>query len=390
MNTRKQSDRSHPRSSPWIIDTTLRDGEQAPGVAFTPGEKKAIASALAGCGVDELEIGYPAISSEERTSISDIARLHLPLRLTSWARARESDIEQAARCATEGIHISFPLSELYLHLMQKDIAWVLRQVPAMIGIARKHFDFVSIGAQDATRTPAKTLQAFILTAWRSGADRVRIADTVGISTPVQLMQTIPDLKSAAPVTLEFHAHNDLGMATANAFSAIEAGCEAVSVSVNGLGERAGNAALEELALALKLSGHHECHIRTDLLGDLCNLVAQASGRTIEPQKPITGSAAFLHESGIHCNALMKNPLSYQPFLPQEVGRASFDFVIGKHSGSAAIQHILASNGITVNRTEASGLLDPVRRAAGSSKRNLTAEEVTTLYHQYTRNKKERQ
>ena len=367
--------------TPWIIDTTLRDGEQAPDVVFTPEEKTDIAVKLVETGVDELEIGYPAISPEEQNVIREIVSMRLPVRLTCWSRAKQEDIISASRCGTDGIHISFPLSNLYLDLMGKDYTWVRNQLKTLIPEAKKHFSFVSAGAQDATRTNLKTLETFVRDAAASGADRIRIADTVGIATPLTLIQQIQRLKACVSIPLEFHAHNDLGMATANAFSAIEAGCDAVSVSVTGLGERAGNAALEELALALRLSGRYRTSIRADLLHTLCKTVAKASNRPIQDQKPVTGNAVFRHESGIHCNALLKDPLSYQPFLPGEIGKENYELVIGKHSGSAAIQHVLATNGVNIDRAKAGKMLSNVRLAAGRKKSGLSTAELLTIYTQ---------
>lgn len=367
--------------TPWIVDTTLRDGEQAPGVVFGAAEKKNIARKLAETGVDELEIGYPAISPEEQSVIREIASMRLPVRLTCWSRAKQEDIMSASTCDTEGIHISFPLSRLYLDLMGKDYSWVRHQLETLIPEAKKYFSFVSAGGQDATRTSGDTLETFVRDAADCGADRVRIADTVGIATPLTLMQQIQHLKTSVPVPLEFHAHNDLGMATANAFSAIEAGCDAVSVSVTGLGERAGNASLEELALALKLSGRYRTSIKAELLQPLCEAVAKASNRSIQDQKPVIGNAVFRHESGIHCNALLKNPLSYQPFLPGDIGKEKYELVIGKHSGSASIQHVLSTRGITIDREQAGKMLSNVRHAADRKKRGLSAAELINIYTQ---------
>ncbi len=369
------------RKQPWIVDTTLRDGEQAPGVVFSREEKKNIAEQLAEAGVDELEIGYPSISDEERLAIREIVSMRLPARLTSWARAKREDIECAKMAGTEGIHISLPLSPLYLQLMHKDYGWVRRQLETLIPEARKHFGFVSVGGQDSTRTNEETLERFVRDALECGAERIRIADTVGIATPFGTARTVERLKSAVPAMLEFHAHNDLGMATANAFSAIEAGCDAVSVSVTGLGERAGNAALEELVLALKLSESYTSAVRTDSLHKLCRTVAAASNRCIQDQKPVVGGSVFRHESGIHCSALLKNPLSYQPFLPGEIGRENHEFVIGKHSGSAAIQHVLAACGIEIDRAEAGALLVSVRAAADRKKCGLSPAELEHIYKQ---------
>ena len=370
----------HKGVKPWIIDTTLRDGEQAPGVVFSAEEKTHIACLLADSGVNELEIGYPAISSDERNTIRNIAALNLPVRLTSWARAKWQDIEEARICGTEALHISFPVSLLYLQLMEKDYEWVQRQLQELIPKAKKYFNFVSVGAQDATRAEPELLKNFVLDAEACGADRIRIADTVGIATPTSIITLISQLKSVSFAALEFHAHNDLGMATANAFTALEAGCKAVSVSVTGLGERAGNAALEELAIALKLSGKYDSRIDTRQLSNLCEAVSKASGRVIQNQKAVVGRSAFQHESGIHCAALLKHPLSYQPFLPDQVGRQTEELVIGKHSGSASLQHFFSGRGIILSRDEASYLLEKVRQTATEKKRALNPEELDRIYN----------
>lgn len=371
---------SHSMIRPWIIDTTLRDGEQAPGVVFSNTEKIDIASLLADAGVNELEVGYPAISHDERKTIQKIVTLNLPVRLTSWARAKWQDIEDACTCGTEAVHISFPVSAMYLELMGKDYVWVQQQLQELVPRAKKYFSFVSVGAQDATRADAELLESFLLDAEACGADRVRIADTVGIATPTSLIGLIHRLKSVSHAALEFHAHNDLGMATANAYTALEAGCQAVSVSVTGLGERAGNAALEELAIALKLSGKYETSIDTRKLSSLCTAVSKASGREIVDQKPVVGKSAFQHESGIHCAALLKHPLSYQPFLPDQVGRNGHEMVIGKHSGSASLQHYFSDKGITMTRGEANHLLALVRTTATEKKRALQPDELEQIYN----------
>ncbi|MGB7510013.1 MAG: homocitrate synthase [Pelodictyon phaeoclathratiforme] len=371
---------SHSMIRPWIIDTTLRDGEQAPGVVFSNTEKIDIASLLADAGVNELEVGYPAISHDERKSIQKIVTLNLPVRLTSWARAKWQDIEDACTCGTEAVHISFPVSAMYLELMGRDYVWIQQQLQELVPRAKKYFSFVSVGAQDATRADADLLESFVLDAEACGADRVRVADTVGIATPTSLIGLIHRLKSVSHAALEFHAHNDLGMATANAYTALEAGCQAVSVSVTGLGERAGNAALEELAIALKLSGKYETSIDTKKLSSLCTAVSKASGREIVDQKPVVGKSAFQHESGIHCAALLKHPLSYQPFLPDQVGRDSHEMVIGKHSGSASLQHYFSGKGITMTRGEANHLLALVRTTATEKKRALQPDELEHIYN----------
>jgi homocitrate synthase NifV len=366
---------------PWIIDTTLRDGEQAPGVVFSPSEKKRIARLLAEAGVDEVEVGYPAMGPAERKAITEIAAMELPVRLTGWARAKRSDIDHACFCGTGAIHISFPVSELYLNLMDRNYSWVRKQLEELVPHAKKHVGFVSVGGQDATRAAPEMLEQFIRDAADCGADRIRIADTVGVATPMSVMRLIRRLQKASCAPLEFHAHNDLGMATANAFTALEAGCKAVSVSVTGLGERAGNAALEELALALAMSESFASPVETHLLSALCEAVSCASGRTIQEQKPVVGRSAFQHESGIHCAALLKDPLSYQPFLPDRIGRKGFELLIGKHSGTAAIRHYFRKTGRLLDREQAEKLLELVKHAANRHKRALKPEELEAMYAQ---------
>lgn len=323
----------------YIIDSTLRDGEQAPGIAFSYRNKLRLAEMLASAGVDELEAGIPAMGEDEKSCIRSIVNLHLPCRISCWCRAKRKDVEDAAETKADSVHISFPVSSILLNAIGRDEAWVLSTLEELVPAARNLFSRVSIGAMDATRAESSFLLKITELASSCGACRLRIADTVGIASPLQIMDLFQTLRSVAKeLPLEFHGHNDLGMATAVSVCAVSAGAKALSVTVNGLGERAGNAALEEIALALPICTEKTCNIRPEKLCSLCNFVSRISGRKIPPDKPVTGNLIFTHESGIHCHALLKDDLAYQPYPPARIGRKT-KFVIGKHSGSTIIRHI---------------------------------------------------
>ena len=336
----------------WIIDTTLRDGEQSPGVYFKAEARVELAKMLAGAGVNELEAGIPAMGERARKNLRNIVSLELDCRITGWCRADKKDIELAEQCGLNSVHISFPVSERQLNSFGKDEAWVLKSIEEIMPMACDKFEYVSVGAQDATRCDEDFLIEFTQKAYDFGAYRMRLADTVGVSTPSDIYRLVKKIHNSCDIEIEFHGHNDLGMASANAFSAVEAGASAVSVTVNGLGERSGNAPLEQVAVAMNLSGKFNTTIDTAHLMNLCTYVAEASSRPIPSDKPITGSGAFLHESGIHCAGLLKDPLSYQPFLPETVGRKGFRFTLGRQSGSHSIMHMLGKAGIEISRDEA--------------------------------------
>lgn len=339
-----------------LIDTTLRDGEQAPGVCFERSAKLAIARELDRAGVDELEVGIPAMGAAVREDIRRIGALGLRSRLSVWCRANLADLTAAGRCGVGGVHISLPVSDMLLAAMAKTRAWVLAGMQALVAEAHRNFDHVSVGAQDATRADSTFLHEFAVRARDAGVHRMRLADTVGVGTPSAIRSLVMALREAAPeLCLEFHGHNDLGMATANALTALEAGAEAISVTINGLGERAGNTALEQIVMALHPHADLRCHFNPTHIFSLSRLVSRCAGRPVSATQPVVGRQAFTHESGIHCHAMISESRAYEPFAPAQVGRSDRRFVLGSHSGAAGIYHLLNQAGIRISRKQARNL-----------------------------------
>ena len=364
-----------------VIDTTLRDGEQAPGVAFSLAEKQALVRLLDRAGVDELEVGTPAMGPAACNEIRELVALKPGCLLTSWCRALEKDIDLAAGCGTDGVHISFPVSPILMRAMGKSQAWVLEQLNDLVGYAGKRFHLVSVGAQDALRADSDFLDRFVRSAADSGAHRVRIADTVGLARPSQVAALIRHLMPlGGSAGIEFHGHNDLGMATANTVSAIEAGAHAVSVTVNGLGERAGNAALEQVAMAATTLIHRTVAIDTRKLMSICRAVARMTHRPLAVDSPIVGDSAFCHESGIHCAALLKDSHAYQPFSPENVGRPGTQLVAGRHSGTTVLRHLMAQAGVELPSGDARRLLAKVQAESLRRRRAFSSTELARLYH----------
>jgi homocitrate synthase NifV len=367
-----------------IVDTTLRDGEQMPGVSFTGEQKLELARRLAAAGVDEIEAGVPAMGVAECALLRKLADANLPCRLTVWCRCTKADIAAAAGTGIGGIHLSVPTSDKHLDTMKRDRNWARAVLSALLAEARDRFEFVSIGAQDASRADLGFLVELARIAAAGGADRFRLADTVGIWTPTRVKAVVEELTSAVPdIGLGVHAHNDLGMATANAIAAAEAGARYLDVTVNGIGERCGNASLAEVAMALNVADIGRTSIVPTELNSLSRRVAEFSGVPLPINAPILGRNAFRHESGVHVKAQLVDRSAYEPFDPCLLGACrpgcAPDIVIGKHSGSSALQRVLGDCGILVSNQTAVDLLPRVREAAESRRRCLTPGELLTLY-----------
>jgi homocitrate synthase NifV len=362
-----------------IDDTTLRDGEQTAGVVFSVREKIAIARMLDSMGVPELECGIPAMGEEERAAVRALVDLGLSARLITWNRAVIDDIRASMDCGIRAVDISLSVSDIMIaHKIRKSREWVKEQLKTALGFAKAHGLYVSVGGEDASRADLGFLAELMQITRDMGGDRFRFCDTLGVMEPFTMYERISTLRAAVPeIDIEVHTHNDLGMATANALAGIRAGARFVNTTVNGLGERAGNAALEEVVMGLKHACGIDLGIDTHRFREVSRFVGRASHRPVPAWKAVVGERVFSHESGLHTDGVIKNPLNYEGFDPAEVGLTRH-LVVGKHSGTSGLVERYRQLGVEMSRDEAARLMVAVRATAQRLKRPLSDRELATL------------
>jgi len=370
-----------------IFDTTLRDGEQSPGAALTTEEKVEVAEQLVRLNVDTIEAGFPAASPSDLAAVREIVRHSRGVAIAALARASTRDIDAAWEAIREAerpvIHVFIATSEIHLkYRLRMNQEQLLHQVQATVTHARNLCPTVEFSAVDATRSDWDYLCRVFALAIKSGASTINIPDTVGYTLPNEYEALFRYLRERVPgmndVVMSAHCHNDLGMATANTLAAIRAGARQIEVTVNGLGERAGNTAMEEVVMALRtrpeVFGNADTRINAQELLPTSQLVSNLTGIVVPPNKAVVGSNAFAHESGIHQDGMLKNRLTYEIMTPQSVGWTDTRLVLGKHSGRHALDARLRQLG---HKLDAEELKVAYRRfiAMANQKKQLTDADL---------------
>lgn len=350
-----------------IFDTTLRDGEQTPGVSLTPEEKLAIAKQLTRLGVDAIEAGFPISSEGEAAGVKLVAKDGLSTEIYALARANPQDIDAALQCDVGCVHVFIATSDLHLERKLKlTRQQVIEKAVHAVSYAKDHGLTVEFSAEDATRSDPEYLGQVFRSVCKAGVDRINIPDTVGVTSPEKMRRIVDLVKQQVDKPISVHCHDDFGLAVANSLAGIAAGAAQAHVTVNGIGERAGNASLEELVMALHQLADMKTRIDTSLLYETSRMVAKIMGVIVQPNKAIVGDNAFGHESGIHTHGIGSEASTYEPFDPAIVGRKRW-FQAGKHAGAHGIATQLAEMGFSPNPEELSQIVTKVKDLADKGK-----------------------
>ena len=356
-----------------IFDTTLRDGEQTPGVSITPEQKVEIAIKLDELGIDAIEAGFPVVSHGETVAIKNITKQGLKAEICGLARAVKSDLDAAINCDLPYVHVFIATSDIHMQFkLRMNRQQVIEKAVWAVEYAKKHGVQVEFSAEDATRSDRAFLSQVFTAVANVGVDRLDIPDTVGYATPQYIEQLVKDVKAMTRLPISMHCHDDFGLAVANSISGINAGADCAHVTINGLGERAGNASLEEVVMALQCLYGSKHNVKTELLYETSVFVSNTMGIIVQPNKAIIGENAFGHESGIHTHGIINNPLTYEPISPQLVGRKRW-MQAGKHAGAHGIKAMLESFGITPTEKELYDIVEKQKNLADKGKSITTAE-----------------
>jgi 2-isopropylmalate synthase len=363
-----------------IFDTTLRDGEQTPGVALSPDKKLNIAKKLDALGVDAIEAGFPIISQGERQGIKLITQANLKAEICGLARTSKKDIDVAVDTGLNYIHTFIATSDIHLEYklhLTRDQA--LEKAIEAVEYGKSRGLQVEFSAEDATRTDRDYLKKVFGEVKKAGADRIDIPDTVGYSTPQYIAEITKDAIKVTNLPISVHCHNDFGLAVANAISGIQAGASCAHVTINGIGERAGNASLEEFVMALQclqFDKKYETGINTKLIYETSRYISNLVGVPVQPNKAIVGENAFGHESGIHTHGVLSNPLTYEPISPELVGRHRW-LQVGKHAGIHGVNAMLKEYGIEPDKAQTKQILEKVK-AIGDQGKQVTDVELLSI------------
>jgi len=343
-----------------IFDTTLRDGEQTPGVSLTPEEKMEIALQLDKLGVDVIEPGFPSASKGEQEALRKLVKADLKAEICALTRTLKSDIDVALACEVDSIHTFISTSEVQMkYALNMTPDQVLETAVNSIQYIKDHSVLCEFSPMDATRTDLNFLKKICVAAEEAGTDRINIPDTVGIMNPESMRSLIGEVRSVVKVPISVHCHNDFGLAVANSLAGAEGGASQIHVTVNGLGERAGNAALEEVVMALHIVYKRKTGINTQILYETSRLVSRLAGIVIQPNKAIVGENAFSHESGIHTRGVVAEPLTFEPISPELVGRRR-RLIAGKHAGRHGVKAELEDARIHPTESQLSEIVNRVK------------------------------
>ncbi|WP_299085519.1 hypothetical protein [uncultured Ruegeria sp.] len=362
-----------------LEDTTLRDGEQAPGVALSAEKKLKVFDALLGAGAKWLEAGIAAMGGEEVKALHQMLERKDEATIVGWNRGVRSDLETTLGLGFRAIHIGLPTSSVHLkHSVGKDRSWLLQAASDIIKVAKDKGVFVSISAEDVGRTEIGFLQEYASHVADAGADRIRLSDTIGMLDPKGYASRVTAVKEAAEIDVQCHCHNDYGLAVANTLAGLEAGARYFHVCVNAMGERAGMPDLAQMVLALRDFHKVDVGIDTTKLWNLSRTLSDATGQGFPPWQPIVGDNVFAHESGIHVNGVIRSGKTFEPIDPIDVG-GHRRLVLGKHSGRATLKYHLEQSGVTVNDDLLQGCLDSVRAVSIATGSEVSVERLKEIY-----------